>query len=166
MEFSVKGPYEITRQRLGVGRRRLLFAEFWDAADGREKLAEKAGVYMFAAKTGRGYKPLYVGKATKSFGQEVFNASNKHKYTDAMLEYERCLPVMFFVIPPTRKGKVNGRVIDQVETFLIQTAYAKNPDIKNVKKTRMPEWSIRGVVRNARKGAPKDSIQFRNAIGL
>jgi hypothetical protein len=166
MEFSVKGPYEVGREKVRAGRYRLLFSEFWDEDNDRQDLASSRGVYVFAAKTGGGYMPLYVGKATRSFRQEVFNPSNKHKYADAMLEYQRGKPVMFFVMPPSRKGKVNGKIIDEVETFLIQTAYVKNPGIQNVKKTRMPTWSIRGVVRNSKSGAPKDAIQFRNAIGL
>lgn len=166
MEFSVKGPFDIAKEKVGKGKFRLLFADFWSSSSELEEISKERGVYVFAAKAGRGYTPLYVGKATKSFGQEAFNPTNKHKYSDAMLEYERCKPVMFFVIPPGRRGKVNGSAIDEVETFLIQTAYNKNSDIQNVKKTRMPSWSIRGAVRNAKRGAPKGAIEFRKAIGL
>ena len=166
MEFSVKGPFDIKKERVGKGRYRLLFEDFWSSSSAIAKISEERGVYVFAAKTGRGYAPLYVGKATKSFGKEAFNPTNKHKYSDAMLKYERCRPVMFFVTPPERRGKVNVTAIDEVETFLIQTAYNKNSEIQNVKKTRMPSWSIRGTVRNEKRGAPKSAIEFRKAIGL
>lgn len=166
MELSVRGPFDIAKEKVGKGKFRLLFADFWSSSSELEDISGQRGVYVFAAKAGRGYTPLYVGKATRNFGQEVFNPANKHKYSDAMLEYERCKPVMFFVIPPKRRGRLSGGIIDEVETFLIQTAYGKNSDIQNVKKTRMPSWSIRGAVRNAKRGAPKSAIEFRKAIGL
>jgi len=166
MEFSVQGPFEITKETVGKGKFRLLFADFWSSHPSLDDIQDQSGVYVFAAKTGNGYTPLYVGKATKSFSKEVFNQTNKYKYSDAMLDYVRCKPVIFFIVPPHGKGKAKSTIIDEVETFLIQTAYTKNSDIQNIKKTRMPSWSIRGAVRNAKRGAPKSSIEFRKAIGL
>ncbi len=166
MEFLVRGPFAIGKEKLSSGKFRLDFNDFWTSDTKLKDICDERGVYVFAAKTGRGYTPLYVGKATRIFFKEVFNATNKHKYSDAMLDYKRCKPVMFFVVPPKKRGPVNGKIIDQVETFLIQSAYKKNSDIQNIKKTRMPVWSIRGAVRNAKRGAPKDSIEFRKAIGL
>jgi hypothetical protein len=163
-EFLVRGPYVIPKEKARNGDR-LLYDEFWEEHAELEEYAGKSGVYVFGVRAGRGYTPLYVGKATRSFKKECFNPTNKHKYSDAMKDYIRCAPVIFFVVHPSQRGKVNSAMIDEIETFLIQTAYSKNPDIQNIKKTRMPDWSIRGVVRNTTKGASKSATEFRKLIG-
>ncbi len=69
--------------------------------------------------------------------------------------------------PRYRKfGRSVRYAISDLETFLIDVAVAKNPDLLNVKGTRRAEWSITGVVR-AKKGKPSESATtFKAALGI
>ena len=49
--------------------------EFWATLAG-QKYAQECGCYVFAMRASKGFRPIYVGRATKSFKQECF-ASHK-----------------------------------------------------------------------------------------
>ena len=143
--FAVHGPFELDFEKRPGGRT-LVFDDFWSAGSKAEYLAGEKGCYVFAIRN-KSLTPIYVGKATKTFKQETFNQSNRHKYHNGFSEYAKGTPVMYFVVHPTQKGKTNSKQIVQIEDFLIQAGVAKNPDIQNVKGTARPDWSIKGVVR-------------------
>ena len=145
--FKVYGGFRIPKEKRKGGRI-MVFDDFWSEKSPAHDLADESGVYVFAIATGRGLQPIYVGKATKTFKQETFNPSNKHKYHYGFSEYKRGSPVMFFVVHPSQRGRTNKRRIDLVEKFLIQTGAAKNPDLQNVRGAKLPKWSIQGVVRS------------------
>jgi len=94
--------------------------------------------------------PIYVGEATRSYDQECFTNDKLLKYAIGMARYERGTPILFLVASPQHKGRVNVKVIDDLENFLIQNAKAKNPHLVNKTGTKEADWAIRGVVR--RKG--------------
>ena len=158
--FKVYGPYEIKYEKRKGGRM-LVFDDFWSEKAPAHNLAGASGCYVFAVATGRGLEPIYVGKATKTFKQEAFNHSNKHKYHDGFSEYARGLPVMFFVAHPSQKGKTNRKRIEQIEEFLIQTGAAKNHELQNIRGAKLPKWSIQGVVRSGKGKRTKAEIAFR-----
>jgi len=145
--FAVHGPFEVDFEKRPGGRT-LTFDEFWSEGSDASYLASKRGCYVFAIRN-RSLTPIYVGKATKTFKQETFNQTNKHKYHNGFSEYAKGKPLMFFVVHPTQKGKTNAKQISQIEDFLIQAGVAKNPDIQNVKGAGQPDWSIKGVVRGS-----------------
>jgi hypothetical protein len=145
--FVLHGPFKLDFEKRPGGRT-LNFADFWSDDSDAAYLAGERGCYVFAIRN-RGLKPIYVGKATKTFKQETFNQANKHKYQSGFSEYAKGTPLMYFVVHPTQKGKTNSKQIGQVEDFLIQAGVAKNPDIQNVKGTARPDWSIKGVVRSS-----------------
>jgi hypothetical protein len=149
--FKVYGYFRIKYENRRGGRT-LLFDDFWSDASAANELADERGCYVFAIKTGRGMEPIYVGKATKTFKQETFNPSNKHKYHDGFSEYGKGLPVMFFVVHPDQRGKTNEKQIEKIEQFLIQAGAAKNPGLQNVRGAYRPKWTIQGVVRSSGKG--------------
>lgn len=151
--FVVHGPFEISFEKRKGGRT-LVFDDFWGADAEASHVATERGCYVFAMRTGGGLQPIYVGKATKTFKQETFNASNKHKYHNGFSGYAIGTPVMYFVLHPSQKGPTNGKQIGEIEDFLIQAGFVKNPNLQNIKGNQRPKWSIKGVVRS---GAGKRS---------
>lgn len=165
LEFTVHGPYRVPVERRSAGRH-LRVKEFWAKNPKAEKYASAFGCYVFAIRTGGGTLPHYVGQATRSFAKEAFNPSNLRKYYDALADYKAGRPVLFFVVHPKRKGKVNARRIDQVENFLIQAGWARNRGLQNVKGIHRSKWAIKGVIR-AGVGKPTQAARvFREVFGV
>ncbi len=163
-EFTVAGPFRMPSDQRAGGKK-LHYAKFWKQSDEIGGLRKECGVYVFAVKAGKGYTPWYVGKATKSFGQECFSPTKRVKFYNALAEYKQATPVLFFVRHPKKPGKTNEKEIEQIESFLIQLAAEKNENLQNVQKKKGPDWSIAGVIRG-KKGKPtKSAREFRKAIG-
>ncbi|MCP3167349.1 hypothetical protein [Myxococcus qinghaiensis] len=164
--FEVHGPFEVP---LEPGKHGKMVARdlsgFWT---GVGDVRWMRGVYVFAMRAGRGYTPLYVGKAAEqSFEDETF-ALHKlaHHYGPTLLDYKRGQPVMFFIAHPLSRGAVNKRLIDQVETFMIDAASAKNPSLSNVRKKQVHKWRVCGVVRGRRGEATRSTGALKKAVGL
>jgi hypothetical protein len=162
--FAVHGPFELAFEKRPGGRT-LTFESFWSEGSDAAYLASERGCYVFAIGN-KALTPIYVGKATKTFKQETFNQSNKHKYNNGFSDYAKGTPLMFFVVHPTQKGKTNSKQIGQIEDFLIQAGVAKNPDIQNVKGTGQPGWSIKGVVRGSAGKRSATEISFSRLFDI
>ena len=164
-EFTVEGPYNIPIEKHPGGRTIPKdLGSFWTLTG---NLGERRGCYVFAFRVGKGYKPVYVGKATKGFEQECF-AHHKiaSHYYPALHRLANRPPVMFFICQEVRKGKPNESEIRDIESFLTKLAAAKNPDLSNVKGKKLPEWSIQGVVRSG-KGKPTGAAKaLKKMLGL
>lgn len=162
--FVVHGPFDLeyTKQK---GGRVLEFDSFWRSGFDASFLAQKRGCYVFAMKN-RGLTPIYVGKATKTFKQETFNPTNKHKYQKGFSQYEKGRPVMYFVVHPDQRGQPNGSQISEIEDFLIQAGVAKNPDIQNVKGAQQPKWTIKGVMRSGVGKRSAAEAEFRKLFDI
>ena len=109
-------------------------------------------------RAGRGFRPIYVGKAVKqTFGKECFapHKTGEH-YNPALLDTLKGTPVIFFVALPAHRGKPNAKRIADLESFLIQLGVARNPDLSNIRGRTEKQWSIKGVVRG-RRGKPSAS---------
>jgi hypothetical protein len=147
--FKVQGPFEVPIQRLAAGRvvTSKEGREFWGK---HETLGDLVGCYVFAFRAAKGLKPMYVGKATKSFRQEVFSLDKTNKYTVALASQKKGTPLLFFVCLAKSKGPVNRTAIDEAETFLIQSGLIANKRLLNDKKTSVEAWSIGGLVRSGR----------------
>jgi hypothetical protein len=164
-EFRIDGPHEIPFEQRKGGRV-ILHNDFWTQSDELAELGKERGCYVFAIRAGKGATPIYVGKATKSFKQECFNPSNRHKFSNGLADYKKGTPIMYFVRHPTQKGKTNAKQIGEVETFLTQNAVVKNLNLQNLHGTKAPRWSIHGVIRGG-KGKPKKAeSEFKKLIGL
>jgi hypothetical protein len=103
-EFQVAGPYKIPFE-WKPGGRTLFHKNFWSQSAALEELQWERGCYVFAMKAGKGATPLYVGEATKSFKQECFNPANVRKVLDALAEYAKGSPVLYFCSPSATAGK-------------------------------------------------------------
>lgn len=163
-EFLVSGPYEIPFEQRPGGRI-LLHKEFWKQ-DGLEELGIERGCYIFAIRAGKGMTPIYVGKATRSFKQECLNASNRHKFSNGMADYQKGTPVLYLVRHPAQRGKTNAKQIGEIENFLIQNAAVKNPEIQNLRGKAAPKWSIRGVIRSGQGKPSKAESDLKRLIGI
>jgi hypothetical protein len=124
------------------------------------------GCYVFAMKASKGVTPLYVGKATKSFGQEVFTSHKIVKYLSAMAKYKSGTPQMYFISYPQKKGVVNSKHISALEKFLIQQAIIANPYLSNIKNSAPPAWGISGVVRSRTKKPTAAAKSLKALLGF
>ncbi|MCL2831438.1 MAG: hypothetical protein FWD77_12000 [Betaproteobacteria bacterium] len=155
--FTVKGPFDVPAPKHAVARH--ISAEegkqFWGE---HPDLADECGCYLFAFRASQGYKPIYVGKATKSFSQEVFASHKLDKYNQGLVSIKKGTPVLFFVSLDKTRGRINESAIDEVESFLIQSGIVANKSLLNSRKTKVESWSISGVVR-AGAGQPSDAAK-------
>lgn len=99
--------------------------EFWGKTAGSQS---GHGCYLFCMMTGKGIVPWYAGKTSKrDFEGECFTADKLIKYNSVLLKKSKSKPVLFFVRPPTHKGKRNQKQIARLETWLIAQAKASEP---------------------------------------
>jgi hypothetical protein len=163
--FSIEGPREITAYKGAAGRSITgeNIRDFWKK---NSDLANQRGCYVFGIRAGTGLTPAYVGRASRSFKQEVFAAHKLARYHQFLVDYQRGTPVLFFVVAPKRAG-VSGTTdtrIKELEKFLIQNGVAANPGLLNIKGTKAEEWGIAGVLRGG-KGRPSASAcRFRQLM--
>lgn len=163
VSFVIHGPFPLKYEKRKGGRT-LVFDEFWNKGKASE-FALRRGCYVFAI-SNKGKTPLYVGKATKTFKQETFNAANKSKYHNGFSDYAKGLPVIYFAVAPKNNGPVNNKAITELEDFLIQAGVAKNPNLQNVKGKQRPKWSIKGVLRSGRGKPSKAGSQFSKLFDI
>ena len=155
--FEVHGPFKVPFQA-NAGGKAITSKEakaFWMA---NPAFARSKGCYIFAIKASKGMKPLYVGKATRTFAGEVFTPHKLAKYMTALSYSKKGTPLLFLLCHPTGKGATNKSNIDDLESFLIQEGMRANPQLVNERKTRPDAWSIAGVLRDGR-GKPSRAAQ-------
>lgn len=139
--------------------------EFWSKEE-TSPFVRKQGVYVFAIQASKGFKPVYIGKATKGFRQEAFQSHKLAHYGRTLADGGKGTPVMFFVAPGDKLNKVPTKTCDEIETFMIQLAVRKNPELRNDRKTTLAEWSIRGLVRGGKGKTSKPAASFSKMIGM
>jgi len=129
-------------------------------------LAKAKGCYVFGVRAGKGITPVYVGRATKSFGQECFTLHKLEKYNRGLLDYVKGTPVIFLVVLRIRKGATNLKAISELEYYLIQIAFNRNENLLNERRVNRPVWGIPGVVRGGKGKPSRDAGSFVRAMGL
>lgn len=163
--FTVEGPRDVPVYA-GKGGRTITdenVQSFWGDND---DLGGRKGCYIFGIRAGKGWTPGYVGKATKSFKQEVFAHHKLTRYQQFLADYKRGTPVMFFVLLRVKRGKVNNTHINDLESFLIQTGLAANADLMNIRGTKEAEWAISGVLRGGSGKPTRAARNFRQFMKL
>ena len=133
-----------------------------------EGISKKQGCYIFCLRAGPGFRPWYVGKATKGIHQECMQDHKINYYNQVLHKGKKGTPVMFFVLPPGQgKNKVPEKTIAEVEKFLIKKAYKQNNDLKNKQHAKDDTWTITGVYGNQRKGnRTKVEISLKKMLKL
>jgi hypothetical protein len=168
-DLEVIGPISIPFQSFPKGSAKHIgkaeVKAFWATNDAKA-VAEKQGCYVFALKAAKGFRPWYVGKATKSMEQECMHSHKLAHYNEVLFKGAKGTPVLFFVVLGGNKKKVSASVIDEMETFFIQTVLTKHPEIQNIQKTSVPEWTVKGVVRGGKGKPKKNASDFRKMMGL
>lgn len=165
--FTVGGPFEVPTR--GVTKRRSLdksqCKSFW--AGPAAGWANEKGCYVFALRRGPGYLPLYVGKTVQQrFEAECFVDRNYRLLHEA-LDGEPGTLVLFLVKYERTRGKLNGKVIGDVEKFLVEIALDQNPDLKNrVYARKSSGFAIRGVHRAGPGKPSRAATAFKRALGL
>ncbi|MCA9279289.1 MAG: hypothetical protein H6815_08310 [Phycisphaeraceae bacterium] len=167
-DLHVVGPLELPCVQNGIKKRieRQDCQYFWHNQTA-ESLYYKQGCYIFAMRAGKGFKPWYVGKAGKGFGQEIFSHHKLEIYNSAIFKSSRGTPVVFFVTPMGNHRKVPQNELKHMEKELTLYALDKNPRLCNVQNTKnLPRWTIRGVIRSGKGRASRPSIQFKKMMGM
>ena len=128
--YSVEGPFAVPFTKKKAGRLILTddAAKFWKK---HSHVANRRGCYVFGVRAGKGSTPGYVGKASKTFQQEVFTEHKRNRFNEHLADYNKGTPVLFFLVAPSKKGKPNIKHIGKMERFLIDTALAANPSLTN-----------------------------------
>ena len=130
------------------------------------KYKNKKGCYVFALRNGGGVTPYYVGKTKRSFEEESFAAQKISHHYQPIITRNQGTPVMTFVAIDSARGRTPDSMIREVEKYLIQAAYAKNPRLSNVQNLPKELWLIEGVM-NASRGKPCKIISdFRSMMGI
>jgi hypothetical protein len=163
--FVVEGPREVPFYQGKAGRTITddNVREFWKI---NAEFGSRKGCYVFGIRAGGGFRPAYVGKATKSFRQEVFTHHKLTRYQQFLADFLKGTPVLFFVVAPKRKGAANASHISELEDFLIQAGLVANPDLLNIKGTKTEEWGIAGVLRGGQGKPSKGAGEFRKLMKL
>jgi hypothetical protein len=163
--FQIYGPLEVPFDRVRAGRviSTECVRQFWEA---QTEYAQHRGCYVFGIRNGGGATPTYVGKATKSFRQEVFAPHKLNYYQQCLAGYLRGTPVLFFVSTERRPSRALSVHVGELESYLIQTAVLKNPDLFNVRGTSVTRWSIAGVLRYNVGRPSRSARDFQRALGI
>jgi hypothetical protein len=165
LRFTVHGPFEVPITKGKNGRYIPNDCpEFWNV---HPTCKAEAGVYVFAKRAAKGIKPIYVGKTVRTFAVEAFHSLkiSKH-YAPALADSLKGTFVMFFLVPERRPGKLNETMIGELEVFMIQTAFAKNPNLSNVKEANLPDWGVEGVIRGKPRRPNASESSFKGMMGL
>ncbi len=169
MLFDIFGPFEISLTNNTITKEDI--TEFIENVEAENNGLTKAyGCYLFAIRASRGYTPWYVGKTEKNtFAKEVFTVHKLSIYKDYI--HRKGTPVFFFIPKLTPAGYFEGRSrggkeIDFLETLLIGRVMKKNPDVANIRKTKVfKEMMVPGII-NSSKGKKSNSVNlFLKAIG-
>ncbi len=178
MRFEVVGPFFIQTPRIiKVDHIKDLEVEIAERSEEDAKLLGGPGCYIFGVKTSsRRVIPWYVGKAEKqSVFKEATNTAHLQIYNEILDEYEKGYPALIFLPQVTAKGKPtslakgDGRrqAVDFVEDWLIAAALKSNPNLFNIKKTKMlSELWIRGVFNPTQGDSSKSSQALKAALRL
>lgn len=126
----------------------------------KEKIDKAKGCYIFALQNGKNITPWYVGKATKTFGQEVMSIDKRYKY-EICFNKHKGTSYLFLITLKTKtdryaKGQQHGRIITWLEDILIYQAFLRNRELINDKKTSfIRKVIIPGFLSSGNKGNSK-----------
>lgn len=172
MDFKVHGPFDVPRQGKLVARRgtdqRILWDQVEDEVPG---LSSAIGCYLFAI---RGVV-WYVGMAGRqTFAKECLTLHKQALFNEALQKVPNGKPKLFLLPKVGRTGKFrepsaqDHPVIEAVENILIGVALKRNPNLLNMRGTKLlRDVNVPGVVNNRPGQATANSVKaLRKALGL
>jgi hypothetical protein len=164
---------DIPRKNGRIDRDKDSLSNFWLKVNEMDsELSEAVGCYIFSIRAGRGLLPWYVGLAEKqSFRKECFAIHKLINYNDA-LNGRKGTPVLTLIAKYTNterfaKPSKNGHTdIRFLENMLIGTCIRRNPNLLNIKKTKLlKEMIVPGLLNNTKGRDYLDVKEFRSLIG-
>jgi hypothetical protein len=136
MNFLTYGPFEF--EELSPEAIRQTFQDI-DAA--MKDLQYAIGVYIFAVREGKGFKPLYVGKTDRGFGGRIRKHLDDHRFDGHISKSERLNLFLIAratspkklkkVTPKMRESKKGMKSINELEFALIGSCIGLNSDLLN-----------------------------------
>lgn len=171
--FDVYGPFPVARHEgLYTSRQSAFWASAEDeAARGAAGLSQAVGCYMFCLKHGSSIRPWYVGMTVAQDGYkgEVFER-HKLKIYNEVHGGRRGTGVMFLFPLHTPSGRFsrgasNKPVVLWLERYLMMSAYARNPDITNIRDMRhLRDVQVLGVLGKAKGRPHREVTDVRRAL--
>lgn len=181
-QYNVFGPYDVpvelkvaTKKRVSkriVNRQTspeeeangIVGLSSWWGQEERSRLRSCTGCYVFAIRAGKGYTPWYVGKTSRlTFEKEAFTPRNVDMMNDVLAAGKGTL-VLFLI--STGRAKTNDKHVDEIETWLIGQALVANAELKNVQKTKKPEWVIGGLKCPGKKAQTGPAAELARTLNL
>lgn len=149
--------------------------DFWEQVeDINEGLTGAIGCYIFSIRSGGGLTPWYVGLAEKqSFLRECFQSHKLVHYND-VLASNHGTPHLTLIAKLTSSGKQfvgptgnTHKDIGFLESMLITNCLSRNPELCNVKSTKMlREMVVPGLMNTPPGHGAANSVQkFKKLIG-
>jgi len=147
---------------------------FWARVDAQldDDVSLGIGCYVFSVRAGKGTLPWYVGKAEKqSFRFECFSAHKLNHYNN-IVAARKGTPLLTLIAKysPTRRlvkpGNSEHRDIDFLETMMISAAIRRNPDVLNVRDTKLlRELTVPGMLNTPQGKTHSSVVAFRELMG-
>jgi hypothetical protein len=177
LNFEVFGPYYFATETI-IKREhaKALLGEIAQG-DASSVLSAAPGCYVFGVKSSGAQRvlPWYVGKAERQpVIKEATNAQHLQLYNEIFDEYKNGYPALYFLPSITPKGRPSALAdaggskpaIDFLEDWLIATCLKTNPDLWNVKKTRMlRELYVRGIFNPSAGDLTASAASLKRCIG-
>jgi hypothetical protein len=157
MRFEVVGPFFVQTPRIIKVDHIRELKESIERDETVSGLLSAPGCYVFGVKSAGAKRvvPWYVGKAEKqSVFKEATNAAHLQLFNEILDKYERGHPALIFLPQVTEtgrpakvaKGEGKKPAVDFLEDWLIAAALKSNPNLYNIKKTKMlNELWVRGL---------------------
>jgi hypothetical protein len=166
IEFEILAPVVIPTQATRSGAKRIDPKDFWNIYS-NDDFKNLPGCYVFCIKAAKGSLPWYVGKTKnlRGYEGEIFSADKLNKYHSVLMDRSRGIPFFYFVAQNVNRGG-NESAIFELETYLIQTAYERNPALINKQKLGKNSRVVRGCVGGGKGTASGRSVSFRQIMGM
>ncbi|MFV0607482.1 MAG: hypothetical protein ACK5NK_16765 [Niabella sp.] len=130
-----------------------------------KRTLNQCGCYIFYKKAGKGTIPIYVGKTSISFEKEIFTSDKLKKIEKYFSKSVHKKIHIQFICYPKKQGKINNKKINELERYLIQESFKKNPEILNKHHASMSTWIIKDY-HNPKQGRPSHEANILKSILL
>lgn len=176
MNYSTHGPFKLKKGKNGLidGHDKIRISAFWDNVRKDDPgLSFACGCYLFAINAAKGVKPWYVGcTGGQNFEHECFTSHKLNIYNQAIAN-RKCTPVLFFIAERTkngkfvkpRKGKQKHSANNYLESLLIGASIDKNPQLKNIQKTKyLKNMCVPGFLNSPQRRPMKSESELKKAL--
>lgn len=172
-KFKPFGPFEVKFGNMPGGKSiaKEHLKNFWTITDEPNKIKSAKGVYIFGMRVTQTILPCYIGMTNNSFEKECFTDRNIITYNGEIIRYKRKYkPFIFFLVYQQGKNiKISKKVIQELETYLINLAVEKNSELANTRGIKnIDRFEIVDIGGSGKgRGAPtKEGKFFKKMMGL